>query len=315
MSTLAAVRQARRAGNERGIERGVISTLLYYDIWRYPLTAPEIHAFYPLTAPSRERFTRALDDMVRDGALCAGGEFYWLPGRDRLADERERRQAHARRMWFMARCAARVIRAFPFVRAVFVSGDLSKNATGRGSDVDFLILTEPCRLWIARTLLVLFKKTLLFNSRKFFCINSFAATDALVVAERNIYQATEIAQLKPLYNTALFRAYLAANRWIWDFFPNFDTAALGLPRATERRSRLQRLAEYPFRFLPADRIDAALMRAMRRTWARRHPDLDARTREEIFRCAPGESRAYAGNFQGKVLGAYAARLRAHGVAR
>ena len=313
MSTLAAVREARAAGTRTGLERGVISTLLYYDIWRYPLTAAELHAFHPRSAPARDAFRRALDRMVQEGALSAGGGYFWLPGRGRLDGERLRRRRHARGMWRLAGFAARLIKVFPFVRAVFVSGDLSKDATGRGSDVDFLILTEPRRLWIARTLLVIFKKTVLLNSRKFFCINSFAATDAMEVTERNIYQATEIAQLKPLYNAPLFRAYLAANGWIREYFPNFSTAALRLPTATERRSILQRAAELPFRLLPADRIDAALMRAMRRTWALRHPELDESTREELFRCAPGESRAYAGNFQGKVLRAYEARLHSHGV--
>lgn len=313
MSTLSLAGAARRPPARGALRRGVISTLLYYDIWRYPLTGPELHAFHPRSAPSRERFIEDLKTLAREGVLRAERGFYWLPGSGSLADERLRRQRHARRMWFMARIAARVIKSFPFVRAVFVSGDLSKDATGAGSDVDFFILTQPRRLWIARTLLVLFKKTVLLNRKKFFCVNSFASTDALEVAERNIYQATEIAQLKPLYNTDLFRAYLAANRWIREYFPNFDTGALRLPRATERRSALQRLAELPFRALPADRIDRALMRAMRREWARRHPELDERTRREIFLCAPGESRAYAGNFQGKVLHAYQARLRAYGV--
>jgi len=308
------LRAPRRRGRADALRTGVIATLLYYDIWRYPLTAPELRAFHPRPAPPLPAFARSLEDMVRDGALRSEHGFYWLSGRGGLAGERLRRQRHARRMWAAAHVAARIIKAFPFVRAVFVSGDLSKNATGRGSDVDFFILTEPGRLWISRTLLVLFKKTVLMNSRKFFCVNSFAATDAMVVAGRNIYQATEIAQLKPLYNTGLFRAYLDANGWIRRFFPNFDTGPLRLPRATERRSLLQRLAELPFRFLPADRIDAALMRAMKREWARRHPELDERTRDEIFLCARGKSRAYAGNFQGKILRAYEARLRTHGVA-
>ena len=314
MITTAALRRGTPPRSDSALRRGVVRTLLYYDIWRYPLTSLELHTFHPGEASSHSRFVLALDAMVRDGSLAREGNYYCLPGREEGARERRRRERHARGMWILAGCAARIIKSFPFVRGILVSGDLSKNATGRGSDVDFFILTEPGRLWIARTLLVMFKKTVLLNSKKFFCVNAFCATDSMVVADRNIYQATEIAQLKPLYNTALFRAYLDANGWIREYFPNFSPAALRLPRATERRSILQRLAEFPFRFLPAGRIDAALMRGMRREWARRHPELDERTREEIFLCAPGESRAFAGNFQGKVLRAYATRLRAHGVA-
>jgi len=301
---------------EKPLLREAVRTLLYYDIWKYPLTAGELRAFLPVRAGSPDEFREMLDSLVRTGALGEDRGYYFLPGAPRgMAEGRLRGERHARRMWFIARIVAHVMKRFPFVRGIFVSGDLSKNMTRRGSDIDFLILTEPGRLWIARTLLILFKKTFLLGSKKFFCVNSFAAVDNLGVTERNIYQATEIAQLKPLFNTQLFNSYIDANSWIREYFPNYHTGVLAFPRATERRSLLQRLAELPFSLLPSDRIDGSLMRAMERFWARRYPELDARTRGEIFLCAPGASRAYAGNYQGKILLAYQQKLRQFGVSR
>ena len=298
---------------QRSCHREVIRTLLYYDIWDYPLTLNELYAFLPVRMEPLAAFASALGKLVRDGAVMQDRGYYFVPGaRTGCVDNRIRGERRARGMWRMARIAAHLIKRFPFVRGVFVSGDLSKNVTHKGSDVDFLILTEPGRLWIARTLLVLFKKSFLLNRKKYFCVNSFAATDNLRVAQRNIYQATEIAQLKPLYNTPLFESYIRANGWIREYFPNYRTGALALPRATGRRSVLQRIAEFPFTLLPADRIDLRLMSAMERVWAGRYPELDAKTRGEIFTCARGESRAYAGNFQGKILRAYEQKLRQHG---
>ena len=305
---------ARTRAVEKDFRRDVIRTLLYYDIWRHPLTRAELHAFLPSRTPGGAEFGRRLARLVRDGWIMEDRGYYALPddGENRV-ERRLRAERHARGMWIMARCAAHLIKRFPFVRGVLVSGDLSKNATHPKSDVDFLVLTDPRRVWIARTLLILFKKTVLLNSKKFFCINAFASVDTLVVQERNVYQATEVAHLKPLFNTSLFRAYLESNAWIRGYFPNYDPAALLQPRASERSSLVQRLAELPFRLLPSDRIDAFLMRVMEKVWARRYPELDDRTRGEIFRCAPGESRSYGGNFQGKILGAYEQKLRQFGV--
>jgi hypothetical protein len=292
----------------------VIRTLLYYDIWRYPLTLGELHAFLPVRAGSLSAFAQMVDRLVREGEVAQDRGFYYLPGGpEGCVDGRLRGERHARMMWMMARGAAHIIKRFPFIRGVFVSGDLSKNVTHRGSDVDFLILTETGRLWIARMLLILFKRTFLLNRKKFFCVNSFAAVDNLEIAERNIYQATEIAQLKPLFNTRLFDMYIEANAWIRDYFPNFNTGALQFPPSSERPSLLQRLAELPFALLPADRLDASLMRAMERVWTKRYPEFDSETRARIFRCARGESRAYAGNYQGKILLAYEQKLRQFGV--
>jgi hypothetical protein len=156
---------------------------------------------------------------------------------------------------------------------------------------------------------VLFKKIALMNRKKFFCVNSFAAAGAPPLAQRNIYQAAEIAQLKPLYNTQAFRAYLEANRWIREYFPNYHPALLVGPPASERPSLLQRCAEFFFRFIPADRLDAALMRGMERFWERHYPQFDPATRRELFRCTRDESRAYAGNYQGDVLASYRRKLQ------
>ena len=299
---------------ENKFRAAVLRTLLYYDIWRYPLRAVELHAFLPVPVRDFAGFTSALDRLVREGYVGEERGYYFVPGPPAgRVSARLRGERHARRMWLAARAAAHVIKRFPFVRGIFVSGDLSKNVTHPGSDVDFLILTEPGRLWIARTLLILFKRTALLGSKKFFCVNSFAATDCMEVAERNVYQATEIAQLKPLFNARLFGGYIEANGWIREYFPNFTAGALPSPSPSDRRSVLQRIAEIPFSLIPARRIDARIMHAMERYWTKRYPQFDGKTRADIFRCAPGESRAYAGNFQGKILGAYCVKLREFGV--
>jgi hypothetical protein len=207
-----------------------------------------------------------------------------------------------------------VIKRFPFVRGIMVSGDLSKNATNQDSDVDFFIVTEPNRLWIARTLLIIFKKTVLLNKKKFFCLNYFATSDHLVLDDQNIFLATEIAHLKPLYNADLFFHYLEVNNWIKRFFPNFDIHQFDLPKTGNRASLLQRLLELPFVFIPADKLDTYLLKKMRAVWKRRYPGYDDETRDRIFRCTKHESRAYVGNFEEKILTLYDQRLREFGVA-
>ena len=292
----------------------IIRTLLYYDIWHHPLSAREVFRFLPANSLSLDELRRQLQADQEEGRILEHRGYYFVPGKTpAIVDQRDAKERHAHSLWRMARLSMHVIRRFPFVRAVFVSGDLSKNATTRESDVDFFVITEPDRLWIARTLLILFKKIFLLNSKKYFCLNSFATADHLTLDEQNIFLATEIATLKPLYNSALFHRYLEANSWIREYFPNFSLADVDLPRVCNRRSHAQKVLEFPFRFIPAGRLDSYLLRVMERTWARRYPVYDEATRKRIFRCTKSESRAYAGNFQEKILALYARRLKEFGV--
>jgi hypothetical protein len=204
-----------------------------------------------------------------------------------------------------------VIKRFPFVRAIFISGDLSKGVANPMSDIDYVVVTEPGRLWICRMLLVGFKKCFLLNSKKYFCLNYYLDSAHLELDDRNYYTATEIAHLKPLFNTALFLKYMNANSWIRGFFPNYRIAPQRALTPDDRRSFLQAILELPFKGAWADRLDARLMEFMKRIWKKRYPDVDEPTREHAFRCSISESRAYVGNFSEKVLDIYRRKLEAH----
>ena len=293
----------------------ILRALLYYDIWHYPLTARELFAFVHVNSISFDQFLQNIERNGTGKNVHFEKGFFYVRGKSpAIVVQRAEKERHARRMWNWARISMHIIKRFPFVRGIFVSGDLSKNATSRNSDVDFFIVTEPNRLWIARTLLILFKKTFLLNKKKFFCLNYFATTDHLTLDEQNIFLATEIAHLKPLFNSDLFYKYLQANNWITEYFPNFKIEDFPLPKPSNRHSILQRLLELPFALLPSDAIDTYLLNTMKSVWAKRYPEFDEETRNRIFRCTKFESRAYIGNFDEKILALYEQKLRQFGVA-
>lgn len=291
----------------------ILKTLLYYDIWSFPLTDREIFLFLPVNSMSFEQFKALLGHACEDGCIERAGEYYYARGNSaEVVEKRLQREKHARRLWRVAHLSTHIIKRFPFVRGVFVSGDLSKNATHPGSDIDFFIVTEPGRLWISRWLLILFKKLFLFNRKKYFCLNTFIATDSLTFDDRNIYIATEVATLKPVYNQYLLDDILRANAWIRHYFPNFTICPVQR-YAPERQSLLQRALEFPFRLIAADRLDTFLMLQMMKIWKRRYPEFSEEERNCLFRCTKSESRAYPGNFQRKILEQYADRLARFGV--
>lgn len=55
------------------------------------------------------------------------------------------------------------------------------------------------------------------------------------------------------------------------------------------------------------------MNIMLKVWRRRYPQLTPEERDKMFRCRPYESRAHGGNFEEKILKAYAARLKDYGI--
>ena len=209
---------------------------------------------------------------------------------------------------------ARFIHQFPFVRAVMLSGELSKGIASKNSDIDFVIVTRERRLWISRTILILFKKLFLCNSKKYFCLNYFVSEDHLNVGLRNIYSATEIATLKPLSNHTSYRDYIRANGWIRSFFPNWTMEIPLGSDAMQPQNHLQKMIEGLLPEHIGDRLDAWLMARWRALWSRRYPDISEEERRHKFRSDVSLSTAYGNDFQQKVLSQYAYRLQHYGIA-
>jgi hypothetical protein len=298
----------------RPFHSDILRSLLYYDLWHYPLTAKELYMFLSTPIASFDEFQSVLAEhgagsnvVERDGYFSVRGS------KQEIAAERLAREENAKKFWRRARISTQIIKRCPFVRGLLISGDLSKNSTSDESDVDFFIITEPGRLWIARALLIAFKKIFLLNSKKYFCLNYFAAADSLELDGHNMFLAAEIAHLKPVFNSSIYKTYMEANTWIYQYFPNLDPHLLFMPRVDDKASLLQKCLEFPFRFLPADTLDTYLLTMMQRVWRQRYPEFDDETRARIFRCTKSESRAYAGNFEDKIMPRYQARLKQFGV--
>jgi hypothetical protein len=276
------------------ISRAILHTLIYYDLFSFPLTVFEIRQFLPIRVDSIDRIDTGLKKL-RSLQLVDVHRGYWYLSRRQadVVDRRTRMEEEGKRMWRIARTMGRIMKLVPFVRGIFISGDLCRSVSSKSSDIDYFIVTEPNRLWIVRSLMVLFRRTVLLNKRKYFCVNYFVSSDNLKIRERNSYAACETASLKPLWNQSMYRQFHRENRWIESYFPNFTLPThhdLG-PLAC-RPSLVQRLFE---RLVPrqlASRLDRMLMNGTRQYWRRKFPDASDRTMQVSLRCAENESRAH-----------------------
>ena len=283
-------------------------TLLYYEVFHYPLTPMQLFTFLPSNSLTFNEFYSKIQEEVltaeikeKKGFICIGDE---SEVEIRLKNER-----NAASLLRIAKIVTHLIKRFPFVRGIFLSGELSKLVSGKDGDIDFMIVTAQNRLWICRTFLILFKKIFLLNNKKYFCLNYFVAENNLVLREQNIYTATEVAHLKPMYNAQLFKDYIHANTWIQDFFPSFSLARMNIQKTNNRRSIMQKIIESLFPQNFAQRLDRWLMERTENIWKSRYPEFDKETRDRIFKCQPNESRAFVRNFEKNFFERYSAALK------
>jgi hypothetical protein len=99
---------------------------------------------------------------------------------------------------------------------------------------------------------------------KWFCLNYVIDETNLEVPEKNIFTATEIVTLIPLYGYSLLENFFEANNWVGDYFPNRPEKKIV---AKKTRTILPRkIIEWLFTNTQGDKADDALMRYFEKRW-------------------------------------------------
>ena len=171
-----------------GVADAILHTVVYADLFDYPLTAQQIHRYLTgYGAPLAIVEEHLASDIQLSERLDSIPPFWFLAGREHLAHLRQEREAYSQILWSAARRYGQLVATLPFVRMTAVTGSLAmNNAVSAQDDMDFLIITRKGRVWLARGLVLLvvhLARRLGFE----ICPNYVMAEQHLRLAEPNLF--------------------------------------------------------------------------------------------------------------------------------
>jgi hypothetical protein len=292
--------------SEAGIilKKQVVRTLLYYDIFNYPLTSTEVFQFLGINSITEQDVIVALNTLAEDSIIFRLEEFYSVQPPQSIVQRRKKGNRTAKEFYTLAVKKAAFISKFPFVRAVLASGSLSKGYMDEKSDLDFFVVTAPKRLWIARTLLVTYKRFFLSNSHKYFCVNYFVDEDHLEIEEKNLFTATELATALPLYGSQYYERLMAVNTWLKDFFPNYISRPTGTVPASKTEG-FKKILEWTTNLFFGDMIEPLFRQLTRRRWKRMYKkEYSIADFDIAFKSKEYASKNHPQHFQRKIIDLY-----------
>jgi hypothetical protein len=216
--------QARQVTDSvSGLERAILETVLYSDLFDYALTLDEVtHYLIGVRASVEEvRARLARSIWLRDRVRVVDGHVIAC-GREALVQRRLDRRSTSDRLWLRTRRFVRILSALPFVRFVGVTGALAMDNCAAGDDIDVMIVTAPDRVWLTRALaIVLVRAGKLFGDT--LCPNYLISEKALVLERQSLFVAHELMQMVPAFGCEVYARLLAANTWLPTYLPNACT--------------------------------------------------------------------------------------------
>lgn len=240
------------------IEKFILKTITYFDIFGYPLTELELCKW--LGSESREQI--GLSDIQSAILSPASGlshyidykaGFVFLKGRSELLKIRQERTMISDHKFKRARRVIKLFRLIPYLKMVAVGNTLAYQNPKETSDIDLLVVAKSGRIWTVRFCVVFILKLLQLRpgeaKRDPICPSFFLTEDSLnlekiqlpggpaclaygeAMAGRDPYLQYWIAQLYPIFDPeTLSEKFCQANDWIKTYLPNVI-----FPKSSKRR--------------------------------------------------------------------------------
>ncbi len=283
----------------------LLRILLYFDVFSYPLTADELFHYANINGRQKEALEKELQDLAQEGLINNKDGFFSIGDKKDAVRQRIEGNKRAVKRLKTARRYSRIIASFPFVRGVYLSGSISKGYAAPDDDIDYFIVTHPGRLWLARSLLILFKKIFLGNSYRNFCINYFVDTNHLAIDQQNRFTATEVAFLLPTYNGAVHKDILQANSWIKRYYPIFSQNGEYLTKSFPAvKGWVERLLNNGI----GTALDSRLYSMSKKIIRKKHNHMDEGQFASCFSIKPHELKYLPNRQQYRIMKAYYRKL-------
>jgi predicted nucleotidyltransferase len=297
-----------RESSNNPLRKSILRTLAYYDIFSYPLTAEEIYCNLGDNHTSVDEVSKELEKLASENIVFNKDKFYLLKDETNYITRREKGNQLAEKKLKTARRVSAFIAHFPFIRGILLSGSISKGFMEKDSDIDYFVITHPNRVWFTRLMLMLFKKTVLLNSKKMFCVNYFVDAENLEIQEKNIFTATELVTLVPTFGRDIYEEFYKYNKWTKQYYPNFPKRDVNVI-LDRKNGVIKSLLENLLKNKLGDKIDDFAMRLFERFNQSKYKNYNKEDFKLAFKASKKESKHHPKFLQKKVLQEFEKKIK------
>jgi hypothetical protein len=228
------------------LAKNILTTIAYYDVLDYPLTAFEIWKY--LICFQEKKINEEEFDLFKITSILESDElknlieeyqgFYFLQNRQELVAQRiERAKISEDKLKIIFKTAKR-LRWIPFLRMIVVTGRLSMKNAEKDSDIDVLIVLKKGKIFTGRLLFTLAVHFLgkRRHGKKIanrICLNYFITDNSLEIKLKDMFSASEYFFALPIFGGEIFQNFQKANSWIASYKPNYFPSEISGARVVQ----------------------------------------------------------------------------------
>ncbi len=215
------------------VKDSILKTLIYSDIFSFPLSRGELWEYLVSDKKiTQNEFNQGLLELINKKMIVYEKGFYAFSTKRSNIDRRLFNLPEVSQKINIAQKTVKVISCIPTIKLIGLSGGLAMYDADSEDDIDLFVVASKktvfvTRFWILFALQIMGLRRTRFdkNPADKICVNMVIDEESLSwsQADRDIYTAHEIVQLKPLFERdCTYSRFVSKNKWINKFFPNFS---------------------------------------------------------------------------------------------
>lgn len=206
------------------LEKSILKTIIYFDIFNYPMTVFEIWKYL-------YNYQCELIDVVK--CLSNGDNIkryietkdglYFLKGKKELIYSRKSKRDSSIFKIQIIKKVVCFLRFIPFIKMIAISGSIGYFNAKEDSDIDIFIIIKGGYVWLARFFITL--STHLSGKRRHgkkiknrVCLNFYISDNAMdlecLAYENDIWFAYWLLTVVPIFDLGIYGDFYNSNKWV-----------------------------------------------------------------------------------------------------
>jgi len=222
------------------LEKAILQTISWFDIFDYPLTEWEIWKWnLQLATDNKQIIFKEIKEVLEKSEefkklISYKQGFYFLKWQNQIVGKRKLRYLVAEKKQKKLIKIAQFLKLAPFVRVMAVATGLAYSNSKEEDDIDLFIITEKSKIWTARFFSVLILKFFrarptIKNKKNKICLNFFIDQSAANLenvklseddGSPDIYFIYWLAWLYPIFQQDdTWQKFISQNNWFKKYLP------------------------------------------------------------------------------------------------
>lgn len=223
------------------IKQKIIIHVSYRHVFNAPVRISECRKWLALDKHELIAFNEAIKELEEENLITVKNDLLCVKGSDTIIDQQANKDRLSESLMAKGEKSLLLLARLPFIRYIGVSGSVAANnpigyKSGKFQgfvDLDLFVICRANCLW----LLFLIERVIknlrgFYKGHHFYCFNYATDESFLEVYNKNFYTATEINNLKTIYDDGTFGAFKAQNQWSERFYKANDSEGIKPGKST-----------------------------------------------------------------------------------